>query len=65
MIMKIPTFMIILRAKSLCRIFTEMAESFLYHMVHQPGIGPGGLQTLDLLLECSLHPDYEVRTQAL
>ena len=48
------------RAKSLCHIFTEMAETFLYHMVHQPDIGFGELHTLDLLLECISHPDYEV-----
>lgn len=48
------------RASALCRIFTEMAETFLYHMVHQSDIGLGGLYMLDLLLECVSHHDYEV-----
>ena len=48
------------RANSLCRIFTEMAETFLYHMVHQPNLGLGLLSMLDILLECVAHPDYEV-----
>ena len=50
----------IYRASSLCRIFTEMAETFLYHMIHQPNLGLGMLSMLDLLLECVSHPDYEV-----
>ncbi len=48
------------RASCLCRIFTEMAETFLYHMIHQPNLGLGTLSMLDLLLECVSHPDYEV-----
>ena len=49
-----------IRACSLCRVFTEMAETFLYHMVHQSDMGLGRLDMLDLLLECVSHPDYEV-----
>lgn len=48
------------RAYCLCRIFTEMAETFLNHMVYQSNVGLGGLYMLDLLLECVAHPDYEV-----
>ena len=42
------------------RVFVEMAETFLYHMVLQPDLGLGRLALLDLLLECVSHPDYEV-----
>lgn len=56
----ISIIVFLFRACSLCRIFTEMAESFLYHMVHQPDMGLGGVFMLDLLLECVAHPDYEV-----
>lgn len=38
-----------------------MADTFLYHIVHQPNVGLGGLVALDLLLESVSHPDYEVR----
>lgn len=56
----ISIIVFLFRASSLCRIFTEMAESFLYHMVHQSDMGLGGVYMLDLLLECVSHPDYEV-----
>ncbi len=59
------SLLICFRALCLCRIFTEMAETFLYHMVHQPNLGLGGLKTLDLLLECVFHPDYEVSADFL
>ncbi|XP_054715375.1 transportin-3-like [Uloborus diversus] len=43
-----------------CRIFTELAESFLEEMVNTPNVGFGNLQTLNLLLICVSHPDFEV-----
>ncbi|XP_055932658.1 transportin-3-like [Argiope bruennichi] len=43
-----------------CRIFTELAESFLEEMVTSPNAGFGNLQTLDLLLICVGHHDFEV-----
>lgn len=52
--------MFVSRAHCLCRIFTEMAESFLNYLVHQPNEGLGGLYMLDLLLECVSHYDFEV-----
>ena len=48
------------RAQNISRIFIEMADTFLNHMVHQPSVGLGSLVTLDLLLESVSHPDYEV-----
>ena len=51
------------RAYCLCRIFTEMAESFLYHTIHHPSSELGDLHMFDMLLECVSHPDYEVSTQ--
>ncbi len=39
-----------------------MADTFLYHMVHQTHQDIGNLVSLDLLLSCVSHPDYEVRT---
>ncbi|XP_035206392.1 transportin-3-like, partial [Stegodyphus dumicola] len=43
-----------------CRVFTELAESFLDEMVTSPNAGFGNLQTLDLLLICVGHHDFEV-----
>ena len=54
-------FYFIFRAYCLCRIFTEMAESFLFYTVHQPDVGLGSMRMFDYLLECVQHPDYEVR----
>ena len=51
------------RAYCLCRIFTEMAESFLYHTIHHPSSELGDLHMFDMLLECVSHPDYEVNAQ--
>lgn len=48
------------RAYCLCRIFTEMAESFLYYTVHQPNTELGDLQIYCTLLMCIGHSDYEV-----
>ena len=50
----------LLRAYCLCRIFTELAESFLYYCVQHPNSELGDLRMFDLLLECDTHPDYEV-----
>jgi len=52
----------IAKAVNLCRVFTELAESFLLKMVslpphHQPHFALG---SLDLVLTCCGHPDYEV-----
>nr|XP_033815477.1 transportin-3 isoform X2 [Geotrypetes seraphini] len=43
-----------------CRIFTELCETFLEKIVSTPGQGLGNLQTLELLLICAGHPQYEV-----
>ncbi|XP_077999883.1 transportin-3-like [Glandiceps talaboti] len=43
-----------------CRIFTELAESFLEVMIKMPGQGLGSLASLDLLLTCVGHHQYEV-----
>ena len=49
------------RAFCLCRIFTEMAESFLYHLVNHPNSDLGDLSILSMLLECVGNHDYEVK----
>lgn len=43
-----------------CRIFTELCETFLEMIVRSPGQGMGDLRTLELLLICAGHPQYEV-----
>ncbi|XP_035663112.1 transportin-3-like isoform X3 [Branchiostoma floridae] len=43
-----------------CRVFTELAESFLELMMAAPGQGLGDLRILDLLLACVGHCQYEV-----
>ncbi|XP_023652672.1 transportin-3-like [Paramormyrops kingsleyae] len=46
-----------------CRIFTELCETFLEAMVRSPGSpgqGMGDLRSLELLLICTGHPQYEV-----
>ncbi|XP_006826075.1 transportin-3-like [Saccoglossus kowalevskii] len=43
-----------------CRIFTELAESFLECIIKMPGQGIGSLASLDLLLTCVGHHQYEV-----
>ena len=47
-----------------CRIFTELCETFLETTVRSPGQGMGDLRTLELLLICAGHPQYEVNTHA-
>lgn len=42
-----------------CRIFTELCETFLEMTVRSPGQGMGDLRTLELLLICAGHPQYE------
>uniref|UniRef100_A0A8I6G251 Transportin 3 n=1 Tax=Rattus norvegicus TaxID=10116 RepID=A0A8I6G251_RAT len=42
-----------------CRIFTELCETFLEKIVCTPGQGLGDLRTLELLLICAGHPQYE------
>ncbi|KAM3859142.1 transportin-3 isoform 5-T5 [Diretmus argenteus] len=42
-----------------CRIFTELCETFLETTVRSPGQGMGDLRTLELLLICAGHPQYE------
>ncbi|OPJ87017.1 transportin-3 [Patagioenas fasciata monilis] len=44
-----------------CRVFTELCETFLDKIVCTPGQGLGDLRTLELLLICAGHPQYEVR----
>ncbi|XP_057317211.1 transportin-3-like [Hydractinia symbiolongicarpus] len=48
------------KSMNYARIFTEMAEAFLEAILTTPGQGPGNLQTLDLVLSCVEHPNYEV-----
>lgn len=43
-----------------CRMFTELCETFLEKIVSTPGHELGDLRTLDLLLICAGHPQYEV-----
>uniref|UniRef100_A0A1A8LU62 Transportin-3 n=2 Tax=Nothobranchius TaxID=28779 RepID=A0A1A8LU62_9TELE len=43
-----------------CRVFTELCETFLETTVRSPGQGMGDLRTLELLLICAGHPQYEV-----
>ncbi|KAJ8315715.1 hypothetical protein KUTeg_007865 [Tegillarca granosa] len=43
-----------------CRIFTELAESFLEIIVQTPNQGLGDLRILELLLTCIGHHMYEV-----
>lgn len=51
---------LIYRAQCLCRIFTSLAETFLYHVIHQPGTMLGDMEIMNMLVECVKHPDYEV-----
>lgn len=48
------------RVLNYCRIFTELCETFLETTVRTPGQGMGDLRTLELLLICAGHPQYEV-----
>lgn len=48
------------RALNLCRIFTEMGESYLHEIVESPGKGLGDLRTLTIILTCVKHHQYEV-----
>lgn len=50
----------IYRVLNYCRIFTELCETFLEKIVCTPGQGLGDLRTLELLLICAGHPQYEV-----
>ncbi|KAM5127058.1 transportin-3-like, partial [Mantella aurantiaca] len=43
-----------------CRMFTELCETFLEKIVSTPGQDLGNLRTLELLLICAGHPQYEV-----
>jgi len=53
-------YLLTYRAQCLCRIFTNLAESFLYHVIHQPGTELGDMAIMDMLVQCVKHPDYEV-----
>lgn len=48
------------KSTNYCRVFTEMAESFLEPMITTPNQGFGDLRTLELLLMCIGHHHYEV-----
>lgn len=48
------------RALNICRVFTEMGESFLPVIVESPGRGLGDLGTLTIILTCVKHYQYEV-----
>ena len=44
-----------------CRIFTDLGESLIHNLIETPGRGLGDPRTLDLILLCAQHYDYEVR----
>ncbi|XP_013777598.1 transportin-3-like [Limulus polyphemus] len=48
------------KSMNYCRMFTELAESLLDVIILSPGQNLGDLRTLDLLLICVGHHDYEV-----
>uniref|UniRef100_A0A4W3H9G2 Transportin-3-like n=1 Tax=Callorhinchus milii TaxID=7868 RepID=A0A4W3H9G2_CALMI len=48
------------KALNYCRIFTELAETLLEMVIRSPGQGLGDLKTLDLILNCVSHEQYEV-----
>ncbi|XP_022802202.1 transportin-3-like [Stylophora pistillata] len=48
------------RALNICRVFTEMGESFLPVIVQSPGRSLGDLGTLTIILTCVKHYQYEV-----
>ncbi|XP_019854788.1 PREDICTED: transportin-3-like [Amphimedon queenslandica] len=48
------------RANCLARIFTEMAESLLFSIVHYPDTPLGDIKTFELLLHCAEHYEFEV-----
>lgn len=52
---------VVLRVLNYCRVFTELCETFLETTVRSPGQGMGDLRTLELLLICAGHPQYEVQ----
>lgn len=52
------------RVLNYCRVFTELCETFLDKIVCTPGQGLGDLRTLELLLICAGHPQYEVSRAA-
>ncbi|UYV70641.1 Trn-SR [Cordylochernes scorpioides] len=43
-----------------CKIFTDLGESVVVNIIEQPNVNFGNLQTLDILLTCVGHYDYEV-----
>ena len=49
------------RANALARIFTEMAESLLFSIVHYPDTPLGDIKSFELLLHCAEHYEFEVR----
>ena len=55
-----PGFFFFTRVLNYCRVFTELCETFLDKIVCTPGQGLGDLRTLELLLICAGHPQYEV-----
>lgn len=48
------------KATNFCRIFTELAESLLDTMLLSPNQGLGNLNSLELLLNCVGHHDFEI-----
>ena len=47
------------RSNCLCRIFTELGESFLLDCIHSPHSELGDLSVFDILLQCAANPDRE------
>lgn len=48
------------KCMSLCRVFSELAEILMDSIVSKPNEGLGDLKTLDLLLICNGHFQYDV-----
>lgn len=47
------------RSNCLCRVFTELGESFLLECIHSPHSELGDLSVFDILLQCTANPDRE------
>ena len=49
------------KSLNLCRVFTELGETFLMKIVSSPPQAPHfSLPILDMVLMCCQHPDYEI-----
>lgn len=53
-------FLFLLRCSDLCLIFTELCNALSYYMINEPNHVLGDLNTINLLLMCGSHKEYEV-----